>query len=128
MPQVWYDLNIFRGVEVESDMESAVGSSLPLALTPTVTISLERLRELEAVVATVPVLKAKLAKRSDIAKLRAHDVAHPELVAERRRKYKEVHRDELNAKRREKRRLAREARLAAKSPGVGEADGTTPST
>ena len=130
MPQVWYDLNIFRGVEVESDMESAVGSSLPLALTQTVTISLDQLREFKAAVAAVPILKAKLAKRTpnNLAKVREFDAAHPEKAAERQRRYNSAHREELNAKRREKRRLAREAVAAAGSPVLAMATTPPPST
>ena len=74
-----------------------------------VLVSAARLRELEAAAAALPVVAAKLIKRShnDIAKLRAYDAAHPDKVAERRRKYDETHREEVNARRREKRRLAR---------------------
>ena len=81
---------------------------------PAVLVSAARLRELEAAAAALPVVAAKLAKRThnNLASLRAHDAANPELAAERRKRYKETHREELNAKQREKRRLAREARLA----------------
>ena len=87
----------------------------------TVTITVEQLREFETAVAEVAVLKAKRAKRvtNKLADVRAFDAAHPEIVVERRKRYKETHREELNAKQREKRRLAREARLAASViPGV----------
>ena len=81
---------------------------------PAVLVSAARLRELEAAAAALPVVAAKLAKRThnNLESLRAYDAAHPEKAAERRHKYKETHREEVNAKRREKRRLAREARLA----------------
>ena len=81
---------------------------------PAVLVSAARLRELEAAAAEVLVLKAKRAKRvtNKLADVRTFDTAHPEIVAERRKRYKEAHREELNAKQREKRRLAREARLA----------------
>jgi len=77
--------------------------------TETVMITVARLRELEAAAAALPVVAAKLAKRThnDIGKLRAYDAAHPEKAAERRKKYDDAHREEVNAKRREKRRLAR---------------------
>lgn len=88
----------------------------------TVMVTQEQLREFEAAVAEVAVLRAKRAKRvtNKLEDVRAFDAAHPEIVAERRRIYSVVHRDELNAKRRERRRLAREARLAAEPPGGSE--------
>ena len=88
----------------------------------TVTITVEQLREFEAAVAEVAVLKAKRAKRvtNKLADVRAFDAAHPEIVAERQRKYNISHREELNTKRRERRRLARKARLATEPPGGSE--------
>ena len=84
----------------------------------TVTITVEQLREFEAAVAEVAVLKAKRAKRvtNKLADVRAFDAAHPEKATERQRRYNNAHREEVNAKRREKRRLAREAGVAAKEP------------
>ena len=81
-----------------------------------VTISAARLRELEAAAAALPVVAAKLAKRThnNLKSLRAYDAAHPEKAAERRKKYNDTHREEVNARRREKRRLA----TANKPPDV----------
>lgn len=86
-----------------------------LPATTTVLVDAARLAKLEAMAASVPLLQAKLKKRThnNLESLAEYNAAHPEKVAERRRKYKEAHREELNAKQREKRRLAREARLAA---------------
>lgn len=84
-----------------------------------VMVSAARLRELEAAAAALPEVTAKLAKRTrnTLGSLRAYDAAHPEKAAERRKKYNEIHREEVNAKRREKRRLAR-LRAPAESPGM----------
>ena len=88
--------------------------------TTMVAISLEQLREFEAAVAEVAVLKAKRAKRvtNKLEDARTFDVEHPEKAAERRKRYKEAHREELNAKRREKRRLAKEPRGAPVPPNL----------
>ena len=96
--------------------------------TTMVAISLEQLRDFEAAVAEAAVLKAKRAKRvtNKLEDARAFDAAHPEIVAERQRKYNISHREELNTKRRERRRLARKARLATEPPGGSEGAPTEP--
>lgn len=77
-----------------------------------VTISVERLRALEAMA------KSYDAERFRI--LREKDKANPEAHAKRTQKYYEAHKDEINARRREKRRLAKEAAAEAKkTPGLG---------
>ena len=72
-------------------------------------------------------LKARLAKRmnNNLERLKAFDKAHPEKRAAYAKKYREEHRDEINAKRREKRRAAAEARgkltavpIPPENPGV----------
>ena len=80
-----------------------------------VTITLERLKELEKYEAKV---KAKNAK--DTIRLMEYDKAHPEKVLERAKKYQDKNREAYNARRRELRKLKKEAaEAAAKTPGVG---------
>lgn len=87
-----------------------------------VTIPARRLAELEEQVTD---LQARLAKRnnSNLGRLRAYAEANPEKMsaqsAARAKRYKEAHREEYNARRRELRRLKKEA--AATSPGATDA-------
>ena len=76
-----------------------------------VTISAERLKELEAAAAAIPILKEKLKKANhcDIDKINAYNKAHPEKVLERVKRYQEKNRDAYNARRRELRKLKKEA-------------------
>lgn len=78
-------------------------------MSETVTISVARLQELEAAAAA-----AGAVKETRIAKLREKDTQ--DKINSRVKKHYELHRDEINARRREKRRLARAA--AAAAPGV----------
>jgi hypothetical protein len=78
-----------------------------------VTITLERLQELEKYEAKI---KAKNAK--DTIRLMEYDKAHPEKVLERAKKYQDKNREAYNARRRELRKLKKEE-AAAKSPGAG---------
>ena len=88
-------------------------------MSETVTISAARLQELEAAAAAVPILKEKLKKanHSDPARVNAYNKAHPEKVLERVKRHIEKDRDAYNARRRERRRLAKEA--VAKPPAEG---------
>jgi hypothetical protein len=83
-------------------------------MSETVTISVARLQELEAAAAAACTFKDQGLAR--IAKLREKDTQ--DKINNRVRKHYELHRDEINARRREKRRLARAAAAAA-APGVG---------
>ena len=84
-------------------------------MSETVTITVERLKQLEKYEAKI---KAKNAK--DTIRLAEYDNAHPEKVLERTKRYKDKDRDAYNARRRELRRLKKEAEAAAaKSPGEG---------
>ena len=78
-----------------------------------VTITLERLQELEKYESKI---KAKNAK--DTIRLMEYDKAHPEKVLERAKKYQDKNREAYNARRRELRKLKKEA-AAAETPGVG---------
>ena len=84
-------------------------------MTETVTISVERLKELEAAAAALPILKEKLKKanHSDPERAKAYNKAHPEKAAARVKKHIDKDRDAYNARRRERRRLAKEAAAAA---------------
>jgi hypothetical protein len=75
-------------------------------MSETVTITKERLQELEAAeaaAATIPILKEKLKKanHSDIEKLKKYDKAHPEKAAERSKRCKERNHEAYLARRRE---------------------------
>ena len=94
-------------------------------MSDTVTITVERLKELEAAAAELPILKEKFKKanHSDIARLNAYNKANPEKVLERTKRYKDKDRDAYNARRRELRKLKKEAaaaEAAAKTPGADE--------
>lgn len=85
-------------------------------MSDTVTITKERLAELEKYEARIKAKNAKDAKR-----LMEYQKAHPEINLQRVNKHIDKDRDAYNAKRREKRRLAKEAAAAAtpKAPGPG---------
>lgn len=89
-------------------------------MTDTVTISVERLKELEAAAAALPILKEKLKKanHSDPKRINAYNKAHPEKVLEKVLRYQNKDRDAYNARRRELRRLKKEAAAAATNPPV----------
>jgi hypothetical protein len=101
-----------------SDSTATAPSSSP----GNVIVSAERLAELERLAQLA--LKKKEKDLSKLAILKSKDT--PEKSKQRVMKHYELHKDEINAKRREKRRLAREAKeMAEKSetPGVGETTG-----
>ena len=85
---------------------------------PMVTITAARLAELEAA-------EKRLAKRnhSNLERLRAYTEANPEKIsaqsAARVKRYMEAHREEYNARRRELRRLKKEAAAAAAGASTG---------
>ena len=83
-------------------------------MSETVTITKERLAELEKYEARIKAKNAKDAKR-----LMEYDKANPEKVLERAKKYQDKDRDAYNARRRELRKLKKEAVAAAKIPGDG---------
>ena len=82
-------------------------------MSETVTITKERLQELEKYEARI---KAKNAK--DTKRIIEYQKEHPEKNLERVNKHIDKDRDAYNAKRREKRRLAKEAAAASQVPGV----------
>jgi hypothetical protein len=96
----------------------------PLPATGNVIVSAERLAELERLERELPAIIAKAkeeAHKERFNKLRQRDKENPELHTKRVMKHYDLHKDEINAKRREKRRLAREVETAAeksKTPGV----------
>ncbi len=90
-------------------------------MSETVTITVERLKELEAAAAALPIIKDKLKKanHSNPERLIAYNKAHPEKAAERVKRHIEKDRDAYNAKRRERRRLAKEAAAAVTTSSAG---------
>jgi len=77
--------------------------------TETVTISIDRLKELEA---AANKLKKQNQRHNDITRLHAYNKEHPE----RRKQYYEQHKNEINAKRREKYKQQKMA-LVVETPG-----------
>ena len=80
-----------------------------------VTITVERLKKLEALEA-----KIKIQQALDLKRLIAHDKAHPERVLERAKRYQNKDRDAYNARRRELRRQKKEAAAAAAAAAPGD--------
>lgn len=81
-----------------------------------VEISYERLAKLEALEASLPTLIQNAIleyKKSNLRRLHEKDKANPENVNKRVKRYAEKHKDEINAKRREKRRLQKLSATAA---------------
>ena len=79
-----------------------------------VLVPIDRLRALEALEAEMQSRKTAEEHDADRFKmLRERDKAHPQAAAKRALKYYDSHKEEINARRREKRRLAKES----KSPG-----------
>lgn len=94
------------------NQEQPTNMDVSATLTPTETnviqISAERLKALEAVEASLPDLIQNAIleyKKSNLRRLHEKDKANPENVNKRVKRYAEKHREEINAKRREKRRL-----------------------
>lgn len=76
-----------------------------------VEISIERLRQLEQLEASIPQLveaAIKQYKQEKLKSLHEKDKQNPTAANMRARRYAEKHRDEINARRREKRRMAKE--------------------
>lgn len=89
-----------------------------------VLVPAERLRELEEAVANIPSIIAKAkeeAYNERFSMLRARDKANPEAHRRRVTEWKQRHKDELNAKRREQ--YKRKKELAANPAGVAESPG-----
>jgi hypothetical protein len=83
---------------------------------PFVTIPAARLAELEELAAFALKVKAQQAAR--LAKLNERNKATPEAISKRVKKWQDANREAYNARRRELRRLKREAEAAAESPGA----------
>lgn len=80
----------------------------------TVSISIERLRELQELERKLPDLideAIKAYKKSNLDKLHARDKENPSAVNERVKRYAQKHREEINRKLREKRRLEKQKKL-----------------
>ena len=93
-----------------------------------ITIPAARLAELEAIAARyidIEELNATMKKRllkfnhSNVERVRAYDKENPDKVRERVRRHRDLHRESYNARRRELRRLKKEAEAAAAAaPGA----------
>jgi sialic acid synthase SpsE len=84
--------------------------------TETVTISIDRLKELEAAANRV---KKQNQRHYDITRLQAYNKEHPEKQRERIKRYYERHKEEIKAKRREKYKLQKaEKENGITTPGV----------
>ena len=84
----------------------------------TVSISIERLHELQELERKLPYLideAVKAYKKSNLDKLHARDKENPAAVNERVKRYAQKHRDEINKKLREKRKLAKQKKLEESS-------------
>lgn len=84
---------------------------------PTVTITLERLRELEAAETRIRNKRTK-----DLERLNEYNHTHRAEALIRTQRCKEKYKDVYNAKRREQRRVAAAARAAAMIPGERGSD------
>jgi hypothetical protein len=84
-----------------------------------VTISAARLAELEALVDINAKMKEKLLKynHSSIERLKKYKETHPDTTRDRSQKYRERDREAYNARRRELRRLKKEAAVATTPDG-----------
>jgi hypothetical protein len=79
-----------------------------------VTISIERLKELQALEEKLPTLieeAVKEYKKTNLEKLHARDKANPSAVNARVKRYAEKHREEINRRLREKRQLEKQKKL-----------------
>ncbi len=87
-----------------------------------VEISVERLKELESIEAKIPSMideALKEYKQAALKRLHEKDKANPDAVNLRARRYAQKNREMLNAKRRERRRIEKEAKEAAiKKSGI----------
>ena len=97
---------------------------VPTPMEEPVLVSAARLRELEAAAAALPVVAAKLNRRNNnnIERLTAWDKAHPAEKMERRKRYIDKHRDELNLKQREYRQRIKEKKRAEAEAAVAAGD------
>lgn len=87
-----------------------------------VLVPLERLRELEALEASLPemITKAKVdGNKERFAMLHEKDKEHPEGAKERYKKHYTANKDLINARRREKRK-EKNAIVTTQTPGVGQ--------
>lgn len=115
-----YISKIFKDPYTIGKKMSAEGS-MPDSVQATsdpVLISVERLRELEAIEASIPNLIAQAIldhKKNNLKKLHEKDKLHPENVNLRVKRYAERHKDELNQRRREKRKQKKIEMEAAKA-------------
>jgi hypothetical protein len=86
---------------------------------PNVTITNERLQHLLQLESSLPKMIADAItdyKKSTLKRLHEHDKQNPDAINARVKRYVEKHRDEINARRREKRLAEKHPQIIAKSP------------
>ncbi len=86
-----------------------------------VTISAERLRELEKLEAELPKLLEKTMEEANAVRfaiLRARDKADPEAHKQRTKEWQQRNKEEYNAKRRERYKKKKAAEVAANHPAI----------
>lgn len=108
-PEASPSVSPFRAIPSSSPSSSPA----PADAEPTVFISIERLRELEAIEKRIPTLIEKAIqdhKKEKLKLLHERDKLDPSLVNLRVKRYAMKHKDEINAKRRAKRKEAAGAR------------------
>ena len=108
-------------VNKNQDHSTNMDASATTTATSMVPITLDRLKALEALEASLPVMiQAAILeyKKSNLRRLHEKDKANPENVNKRVKRYAEKHREEINAKRREKRRLQKAAAAAGSQTQV----------
>jgi hypothetical protein len=79
-----------------------------------ISISIERLKELETLESSIPTLIEEAIaeyKKSNLKKLHERDKANPDAINKRVKRYFERHREEINARRREKRQKEKTEKL-----------------
>ena len=117
-------------VNKNQDHSTNMDASATTTATSMVPITLDRLKALEALEASLPVMiQAAILeyKKSNLRRLHEKDKANPENVNKRVKRYAEKHREEINAKRREKRRLQKAATASGAGAGAGAGvQGQTP--
>lgn len=99
-------------VNKNQDHSTNMDASATTTATIMVPITTDRLKTLEALEASLPDLIQTAIleyKKSNLRRLHEKDKANPENVNKRVKRYAEKHREEINAKRREKRRLQKAA-------------------
>ena len=104
-----------------TNMDASATTIATETATAMIPITTDRLKMLEQLEASLPDLIQNAIleyKKSNLRRLHEKDKANPENVNKRVKRYAEKHREEINAKRREKRRLQKAAATAGSQTQV----------